>query len=137
MHNHRQRCSSDSKSLETVLHLKKNRKVILLNFVFVVVIASNFTHFSLKIAFKIYERIRGKALFIEHSLKVSNCEMNKLANMKTCWLEWLKYYMNVLECNRNTPRQKSIRALEIVLAIFLCFECQFLSFYACYKEYKA
>ena len=36
-----------------------------------------------------------------------------------------------------TPRQKSIRALEIVLAIFLCFECQFLSFYACYKEYKA
>ena len=37
----------------------------------------------------------------------------------------------------TTPRQKSIRALEIVLAIFLCFECQFLSFYACYKEYKA
>ena len=37
----------------------------------------------------------------------------------------------------DTPRQKSIRALEIVLAIFLCFECQFLSFYACYKEYKA
>ena len=39
--------------------------------------------------------------------------------------------------NTFTPRQKSIRALEIVLAIFLCFECQFLSFYACYKEYKA
>ena len=38
---------------------------------------------------------------------------------------------------KHTPRQKSIRALEIVLAIFLCFECQFLSFYACYKEYKA
>ena len=38
---------------------------------------------------------------------------------------------------KGTPRQKSIRALEIVLAIFLCFECQFLSFYACYKEYKA
>ena len=38
---------------------------------------------------------------------------------------------------KYTPRQKSIQALEIVLAIFLCFECQFLSFYACYKEYKA
>ena len=37
----------------------------------------------------------------------------------------------------NTVGKKSIRALEIVLAIFLCFECQFLSFYACYKEYKA
>ena len=36
-----------------------------------------------------------------------------------------------------TVGKKSIRALEIVLAIFLCFECQFLSFYACYKEYKA
>ena len=42
-------------------------------------------------------------------------------------------FMNYID----TPRQKSIRALEIVLAIFLCFECQFLSFYACYKEYKA
>ena len=37
----------------------------------------------------------------------------------------------------RTVGKKSIRALEIVLAIFLCFECQFLSFYACYKEYKA
>ena len=37
----------------------------------------------------------------------------------------------------STVGKKSIRALEIVLAIFLCFECQFLSFYACYKEYKA
>ena len=36
-----------------------------------------------------------------------------------------------------TVGKKSIRALAIVLAIFLCFECQFLSFYACYKEYKA
>ena len=36
----------------------------------------------------------------------------------------------------NTVGKKSIRALEIVLAIFLCFECQFLSFYACYEEYK-
>ena len=43
----------------------------------------------------------------------------------------------MIHANRFTPRQKSIRALEIVLAIFLCFECQFLSFYACYKEYKA
>ena len=31
----------------------------------------------------------------------------------------------------STVGKKSIRALEIVLAIFLCFECQFLSFYAC------
>ena len=38
---------------------------------------------------------------------------------------------------KYTVGKKSIRALEIVLAIFLCFECQFLSFYACYKEYKA
>ena len=38
---------------------------------------------------------------------------------------------------RYTVGKKSIRALEMVLAIFLCFECQFLSFYACYKEYKA
>ena len=39
--------------------------------------------------------------------------------------------------DERTVGKKSIRALEIVLAIFLCFECQFLSFYACYKEYKA
>ena len=39
--------------------------------------------------------------------------------------------------HKCTVGKKSIRALEIVLAIFLCFECQFLSFYACYKEYKA
>ena len=50
----------------------------------------------------------------------------------------LKYSFKAhLKNSLNTPRQKSIRALEIVLAIFLCFECHFLSFYACYKEYKA
>ena len=51
-------------------------------------------------------------------------------------LLFLKYFTSIQKI-LNTPRQKSIRALEIVLAIFLCFECQFLSFYACYKEYKA
>ena len=36
-----------------------------------------------------------------------------------------------------TVGSKIIRALEIILAIFLWFDCQFLSSHACYKQYKA
>ena len=32
---------------------------------------------------------------------------------------------------------KIIRALSIILATFLCFDCQFLSSHACYKQHKA
>ena len=38
---------------------------------------------------------------------------------------------------RPTVDSKIIGALVIVLAIFLWFACQFLSFHACYKQYKA
>ena len=62
---------------------------------------------------------------------------NKMFIHLNNWLADLIVENSTLNESLNTPRQKSIRALEIVLAIFLCFECQFLSFYACYKEYKA
>ena len=53
------------------------------------------------------------------------------------YLTFLKKYFSKILGKLLTVGKKSIRALKIVLAIFLCFECQFLSFYACYKEYKA
>ena len=37
----------------------------------------------------------------------------------------------------GTVGSKIIRALAIVLFIFLWFDCQFLSAHACYKQYKA
>ena len=36
-----------------------------------------------------------------------------------------------------TVGSKTIRAVAIILAIFLCFNCQFLSSHDCYEQYKA
>ena len=66
---------------------------------------------------------------------------NNYPRLFICLLLFYFFYFHEKFLNNraklDTVGKKSIRALEIVLAIFLCFECQFLSFYACYKEYKA
>ena len=36
-----------------------------------------------------------------------------------------------------TVGSKIIRALPIILGIFLWFDCQFLSYHVCFKQYKA
>ena len=37
----------------------------------------------------------------------------------------------------DTVGSKIIRAIGIILAIFLCFDCQFLPSHACYEMYEA
>ena len=47
-------------------------------------------------------------------------------------MKLLTFYLKTF----STVYSKIIRAIEIMLAIFLCFDCQFLSSHAYHKQYK-